>query len=115
MIKDRYGNRYIAAKEAVFKLEFSGVSTALLTLESMPASLSISSLYPSNLAIDDLGNLYFSLQNTISSLYRLNADGGVELLLDETGDGTGKVVCVSSADASEVDLFTQRQPLALNR
>ena len=103
IIRDKFGNRFVASKDAVFKIGISGVISPYLTQESNPTWPAGEALQPRNLAIDDFGNLYFTRQDDINSLYRVTSTGVVEQLLDETGDGTGQVICRASVDSISAD------------
>lgn len=103
IISDQFGNRYVASKDAVFKIGVSGVVSLYLTQESNSVWHAGEALHPRNLAMDDFGNLYFTRKDDINSLYRVTSTGAVALLLDETGDGTGQIICSASLDSVSAD------------
>lgn len=103
IISDKFGNRYIASRDAVFKIGISGVISPYLMQEFNPEWPAGEALQPRNLAIDDFGNLYFTRENDINSLYRVTSSGVVARMLDETGDGTGEVICRASVDSIATD------------
>ena len=97
LISDAQGNFYLASAHAIFRFTASGEGSVLLRQQDFPALLPGDSLGAFALAVDDFGNLYFSRSQDPNSVFRYSEALGLERVLDETGDGTGKLVCAGES------------------
>lgn len=89
LLIDADNNVYVSALHAILKITPNGVVSKLLgsdqgALAGDPGAL--------QLLRDDFGNFYF-FRSHDRAVYRLDNDGNVDKIIDETGDGTGEIQC----------------------